>query len=220
MIHMYLGWLCIIYVYMKKNLNFKSGMMIFCKTKPLCSNISVTCRCLLQGQLSELNIDRINRSKSHHALDRPFARLSDLRQRTPLNLCPQITCAFSLTNYFLNLEKIQQINKMFPTSCEINILFQFFTHSRWRPPPFSKGRQLRNSENTLTKFKNLLPQKHWTNLNQTLHNANLSDGVSSLFKWRTPPFSKVQIHWANFNQILGWRGFKFVQMKNHSILIN
>lgn len=87
---------------MKKNLNFKPGMMIFCKTKPQCSNISVTCRCLLQGQLSELNIDRINRSKSHLALARPFARLSDLRQRTPMP--PNYTCVF-INKLFLKFRK-------------------------------------------------------------------------------------------------------------------
>ena len=31
---------------------------------------------------------------------------------------------------------------------------------KWRAPPFSKGRLLRNSENTLTKLKNLLLQNH------------------------------------------------------------
>ena len=33
-------------------------------------------------------------------------------------------------------------------------------------PPLSKGRSLRNSENTLTKFRNLL-QNHWANFKQT-----------------------------------------------------
>ena len=41
---------------------------------------------------------------------------------------------------------------------------------KWRAPPFSQWRWLRNSENTLTKLKNLL-QNHWVYLNQTWHNA-------------------------------------------------
>ena len=107
----------------EKEFEPQSGMMIFCKTKPLCSNISVTCRCLLQGQLSELNIDRINRSKSHHALARPFARLSDVRQRTPMP--PNYMCVF-INKLFLE-EKIQQINKMFPTSAKLICCFSFDT---------------------------------------------------------------------------------------------
>ena len=45
------------------------------------------------------------------------------------------------------------------------------------------------SENTLTKFKNLL-QNHWTNFNQTWHNSSLGEGNSSLIKWVAPPFFK------------------------------
>ena len=47
-----------------------------------------------------------------------------------------------------------------------------------------------NSENTLTKFKNLLLQNHWANFNQTWHKASLCEGDINLFKWRAPPFSK------------------------------
>ena len=36
----------------------------------------------------------------------------------------------------------------------------------------------------------LLLQNHWTNFNQTWHNASLGEGDSSLFKWRAQPFSK------------------------------
>ena len=36
----------------------------------------------------------------------------------------------------------------------------------------------------------LLLQNHWANFNQTWHKTFLGDGDSSLFKWRTPPFSK------------------------------
>ena len=36
----------------------------------------------------------------------------------------------------------------------------------------------------------LLLQNHWANFNQTWHKASLGEGDSSLFKWRTPPFSK------------------------------
>ena len=51
---------------------------------------------------------------------------------------------------------------------------------KWRAPPFSKGRLLRNSKNTLTKFKNLLLQNHWAIFNQTWHKASLGEGDSSL----------------------------------------
>ena len=60
----------------------------------------------------------------------------------------------------------------------------------WRPWPFSKGRKLQNSENTLTKLKNLLLQNHWANFNHTWHKASLGGGDSSLFKWRALSFSK------------------------------
>ena len=53
---------------------------------------------------------------------------------------------------------------------------------RWRVKPFSKGRLLRNSENTLTKLKNLLLQNHWANFNQNWQKASLGEGDSSLFK--------------------------------------
>mgnify|MGYP003688899091 CR=1 FL=1 len=51
---------------------------------------------------------------------------------------------------------------------------------KWRASRFSHGRLLRNSKNTLLKFKNLL-QNHWANFNQTWHNAFLGEGDSSLF---------------------------------------
>ena len=35
----------------------------------------------------------------------------------------------------------------------------------------------------------LLLQNHWANFNQTWHKASLGEGDSSLFKWRTKPFS-------------------------------
>ena len=58
-----------------------------------------------------------------------------------------------------------------------------------RGPPFYKGRQLKNSENTLARLKNLL-QNHWANFNQNWHNTLLGKGDSILFKGRAPPFSK------------------------------
>ena len=51
--------------------------------------------------------------------------------------------------------------------------------------------------------KAILLQNHWANFNQTWHKASLSNGDSSLFKWRTLPFSRednykiVKIHWRN-----------------------
>ena len=36
----------------------------------------------------------------------------------------------------------------------------------------------------------LLLQNHWANFNQTWHKASLSEGDSSLFKWKATPFSK------------------------------
>ena len=54
--------------------------------------------------------------------------------------------------------------------------------------PFPKGDNYEIAK-TLTKFKNLLLKNHWANLNQTWHKA-----------------------------FLGWRGLKFDQIRNHSIL--
>ena len=91
----------------------------------------------------------------------------------------------------------------------------------WRVPPSSKGRKLRNSENTsIDEFKNSLLQNHRANFNHTWHNASLGEGNSSLFKWRAQRFSKgrymslrniqktltkyqnlLQNRWTNFTQI-------------------
>ena len=49
------------------------------------------------------------------------------------------------------------------------------------PRPFPGG----DSENTLTKLKNLLLQNHWANFNQTWHKTSLGEWDSSLFKWRS-----------------------------------
>ena len=48
-----------------------------------------------------------------------------------------------------------------------------FKFVQMKAPAFSKGRLLRNSENTLTKFKTLLLQNQWANFNHTWHNASL-----------------------------------------------
>ena len=61
---------------------------------------------------------------------------------------------------------------------------------KWRPRPFRRGDNLKNSEKTLTKLKNLLLQNHWANFNQTWHNALLGEWDSSLFKWRACPFPR------------------------------
>ena len=82
------------------------------------------------------------------------------------------------------------------------------------------------------KFNNLLLQNQHVNFNQTWYNASFSKGDSILFKWRGLIFlkednNKVQesspepldLFQPNLVQsILEWRGFSFVQMKNHSIL--
>ena len=47
-----------------------------------------------------------------------------------------------------------------------------------------------SSSYTFTKLNNLLLQNHWANFNQTLHNASLGEGNSSLFKWMALSFSK------------------------------
>ena len=86
----------------------------------------------------------------------------------------------------------------------------------------------------------LLLQNHWANFNQTCHKASLGEGNSSLFKWRAPPFSKGRLLRNSENKltkfkksspeplsqfqpnlaqsILGWRGFKFVQIKGPALL--
>ena len=76
------------------------------------------------------------------------------------------------------------------------IELKFFMHRRWRAQPFFKGRQLRNSENTLTKFKTLCQFK------PNLHDATLGDGVSSSNEGLRPfprgdNFEIALIHWRN-----------------------
>ena len=89
--------------------------------------------------------------------------------------------------------------------------------------------------------KTLLLQSHSSNFNQTWYKASLGKGESSLFKWRARRFPReynyeiANIHWRNLKIFfsrtarlvytkngtsrLGWRGFKFVLIKNHSIRI-
>ena len=80
-----------------------------------------------------------------------------------------------------------------------------FKFVQMKGPAFSKGRQLRNSQNTLTKLKNPLLQNHWANFSQTCHNV-LGEGDSSLYKRRPPPFPRrnnykiVKIHWWNLKK--------------------
>ena len=49
-----------------------------------------------------------------------------------------------------------------------------------------------NSENTLTKFRNLL-QSQWANFNQIWHNASLCEGRGFKFKRRAHPPSQGDI---------------------------
>ena len=80
---------------------------------------------------------------------------------------------------------------------------------KWRAPPFSKGR---NSENTLTKLKNLL-LNHWANFNQTWHKASLGEWDSILFK--EEPFNSHKdnngffssLKWYNHMCLLIWTVF-------------
>ena len=88
-------------------------------------------------------------------------------------------------------------------------------------------------------FHHLL-QNQWANFSQTLHNASLGEGDSILFKWRAHPFLRGDNYeivkntltilkkssppeplgqfQPNLTQsILGWRGFKFVQMKGPAL---
>ena len=75
---------------------------------------------------------------------------------------------------------------------------------KWRAVPFSKGRLLQNSENTLMEITKLL-QNHWANLNQTWHNASLDKGYSSCSNVGSRPFSRMdnreiaKIHCQNLN---------------------
>ena len=73
---------------------------------------------------------------------------------------------------------------------------------KWRATPFSKGNKLRNSENILTKFKNLL-HNHWANLNQTWHKASLGNGTQFCSNEGKDPLLRgvyyqiPKIHWRN-----------------------
>ena len=70
-------------------------------------------------------------------------------------------------------------------------------------PALFQGEIIRNSKITMTKCKNLLFKNHWTNFNQTWHNASFGEGDSNLFKCRALSFSKgknnkiVKIHLRN-----------------------
>ena len=72
-----------------------------------------------------------------------------------------------------------------------------------KAPPFLKGRLLRNTENTLTKLKNLLLQNHWTNSTKlcTLH--SWVEGIQFYSNKGPCPFPRgdnykiVKIHWRN-----------------------
>ena len=55
---------------------------------------------------------------------------------------------------------------------------------------FPKRVYERNTENTFTKFKNLLLKNHWANKFKIWHNAYLTDENSRLCKPRALPFSK------------------------------
>ena len=64
---------------------------------------------------------------------------------------------------------------------------------KWRATSFPKGRQLRNSKNVLTKFKNL-PQNHLANFNQqTWHKTSFAKGKINFFIWRATPFSNWRL---------------------------
>ena len=86
----------------------------------------------------------------------------------------------------------------------------------------------------------LLLQNHWAHFNQNWHNASLGEADSFSSNEGPQPFPKgdnyeiAKIHWRNFKKIffsrstgpistklgtyiLGWRGFKFVQMKGPSL---
>ena len=74
-------------------------------------------------------------------------------------------------------------------TCILTIYLFFFLQNHWAnfnqtcakhpcPHPFPRGD---NSENTLTKFQNLL-QNHWANLNQTWHKTFMDEQNSSLNK--------------------------------------
>ena len=82
--------------------------------------------------------------------------------------------------------------------------FKFFSNED--PVLFSRKDKLQESENTLTKFKNLLLQNQGANFNQTWHKASLGEGDSNLFKWRTNSISKGD----NFEIAkITWRNIKF-----------
>ena len=51
-------------------------------------------------------------------------------------------------------------------------------------------------------FKNFLLKNHWTNSNQTCHNAFFGEGDSKLFKWRALPISKWRSLWNRENTLM------------------
>ena len=109
------------------------------------------------------------------------------------------------------------------------------------PHLFSRGDNYYTAKIHWRNFKKNLLQNHWANFNETWHNASFGDDQdSSLFKWRAPPFLRVdnnyiaKIQWQNlkiffsitaglisieFGTMHSWRRFKFVQMKGPSYFL-
>ena len=129
---------------------------------------------------------------------------------------------FALLAYCFQLLFLAHLSQ--PNSAQSILGGLGFILLNWRVPPFSKGRSIQNSEKTLTKFNNLLLQNQWPNFNQTLHNASLGKGDSSLFKWKAPPLSKgdsceiAKTHWRNSENAL--TKFKNLLLQNHWVNFN
>ena len=69
---------------------------------------------------------------------------------------------------------------------------------------------IKNSENSLTKFKNLLLKNHQANFNVIWHNAALGEGNSSLSKWRNIPHLIYARGDNNHIAEMLWRNLEFI----------
>ena len=97
---------------------------------------------------------------------------------------PQLKASVSFSDRLLSVV-CPSLCKLFTfSSCFTEPHYQFQSNLaqknsrlfKWRAKPFSKGRQLQNSDNILTNIKNLLLQNPGANYNHTWHKVSFDKG--------------------------------------------
>ena len=85
-----------------------------------------------------------------------------------IKICPLSVVVVVVVVAVVNFSHFDSLDQFQPNLAKIILGWRvYFSLFKWRASPFSKERWLRNSENTLPKFKNHLPQYQWANFNQT-----------------------------------------------------